>query len=213
MDRWIALFRALAVRFDSDPYVEAVSGQETTPGFVGQVPPDYSREKLATEFKRWISEVVPAFPRTNVLVYTNSLGGQVSSIIEHCFRKRCAVGGLDTMPTPDYSPTSSGPTEGQRIIMGADGSPGYVGKMPIMFMISAPSLVGKEGPNTPEALYRYSMERLGVTHLFWARVGSEKDTASQKYSWEDGVLPLIRANKGGTNMDCPTNLQGRCNTD
>ena len=32
MDRWIALFKALAARFDNEPYLEAVSGNDTTPG-------------------------------------------------------------------------------------------------------------------------------------------------------------------------------------
>jgi hypothetical protein len=212
MDRWIALFRAVAARFDNEPYLEAVSGQETTPGLKGNLPPDYSREKLANEVKRWVSEVVPAFPRTNVLIYTNDLGGQVAGLIDHCFKNRCAVGGLDTMPTHDYSLTSSGPTEGQLVIMGANGGPGYARKMPVMFIVSNPSLIGKEGPNTPDAIYRYSTERLGVTHLFWIRLGTEGDTASQKYSWEDGILPVIRAYQGRTNMACPPNLRTGCDT-
>jgi hypothetical protein len=212
MDRWIALNRAVAARFDNEPYLEAVSGQETTPGLARKLPPDYSVEKLAGQWKRYISEVVPAFPQTNVLIYANSLGNQVSNVIDHCYRQRCAIGGLDTMPTQDYSPTSVGPTEGQRVIMGADGGTRYAGKMPVMFIVSSPSLVGKEGPNTPDAIYKYAMERLGVTHLFWVKLGTEWDTPTKKYSWDYGILPLIRANKGLTNTACPANLQSRCNT-
>jgi len=116
------------------------------------------------------------------------------------------------MPTHDYSPTSSGPPEGQRLIMGEEGVTRYAGKMPVMFMVSNGSLTEREGPNTPDSLYRYSVERLGATHLFWVELGTKYDTASAKYSWERGILPVIRANKGVTNTACPANLQSRCDT-
>ena len=97
--------------------------------------------------------------------------------------------------------------------MGLEGGSGYAGKLPVMLMVSQPSLIGKEGPNTPDAIYRYAMERLGVTHLFWMRLGTEGDTTTQKYSWKYGIVPLIRANKGRTNSACPPNLQSQCDTD
>jgi hypothetical protein len=212
MDRWIALFRAIAARFDNEPYFEAVTGNETTPGMQGKLPPDFSKEKLATEIKRWISEVVPAFPRTNVVVYMNFLSGELADVMEYCYHHRCAAGDVDTVPLREYSPTSQGPTEGQRVIMGLDGGPSYAGRMPVMLMASSASLTGREGPNSPDAIYKYAMERLGVTHMFWVRQPTETDTASQKYSWNHGILPVIRANKGRINTACPTNLPG-CVTD
>jgi hypothetical protein len=211
MDRLIALFQAVGARFDNERYLEAVSGTETTPG-MKRIPPDYSKEQLAVQLKRWISEVVPAYPHTTVLMYANALGaGQLPGLIDHCYRNRCAVGGLDTMPTRDYSPTSSGPSEGQRIIMGDEGGTSYVGKMPVMFMVSNASLTERKGPNTPDSIYRYAVERLGATHLFWVQLENKYDTGSKQYSWDRGILPVIRANKGKTNTACPSNLKS-CDT-
>jgi hypothetical protein len=116
------------------------------------------------------------------------------------------------MPTRDYSPMSSGPSEGQRIIMGEEGGTSYAGKMPVMFMVSNASLTERKGPNTPDSIYRYAVERLGATHLFWVQLDSKSDTTAHKYSWTNGILPVIRANKGRTNTACPANLQSGCDT-
>jgi hypothetical protein len=213
MDRWIALFRAIGNRFDKEPYLEAVSGNEVTTGFgySGMNPPDFSKPGIATQIKRFIDEVVPAFPRTNVVIYANHLGGELQGIIEHCYERRCAFGDVDTFPTHDYSPRSWGPTDGQQIVMGMEGGSRYAGKMPVMLMVSAPSLIS-HGPNTPEAIYKYAMEQLGATHLFWYRyVKTDTDTGTEKYSWQSGVLPLIKAKGGKTNTACPPNLPS-CDT-
>jgi len=210
MERWIALFRAIGSRFDKEPYLEAVSGQEVTTGFFdGSKPPDFSKEMIATQVKRFIDEVIPAFPRTNVVIYANHLTGQLPGIIEHCYEHRCAFGDVDTFPTGDYSPLSHGPTEGQRIVMGMEGGSGYAGKMPVMLMVSHPSLI-KSGPNSPESIYKYAMERLGVTHLFWMRL-MKTDAGTEQYSWQKGIVPLIEAKRGKTNSACPPNLPG-CDT-
>jgi len=211
MDRWIALFRAIGNRFDKEPYLEAVSGNETTTGFGGAIAPDFSKDKVATQIKRFIDEVIPAFPRTNVVIYANHLTGQLPGIIEHCYEKRCAFGDVDTFPTGDYSPKSHGPTEGQRVVMGMEGGSGYAGKMPVMLMVSHPSLIS-HGPNTPEAIYKYAMEKLGATHLFWMRL-VKTDAQTTQYGWQHGIVPLIDAKRGKTNSDCPPNLRSAgCDT-
>lgn len=212
-DRWIALYRALGQRFDREPLVEAVASQELTPNLGNGPPPDYKAEQLSAQATRWVDEVVPAFPSTNVILNANFLGGHLEKIIEHCCSARCAIGGPDTIPTAQYSARSTGPTRGEKIVAGLDGGRGYVGKLPIMFMVSSPSLVGKEGPNTPEAIYRYATEVLGVTHLFWIKQDARHDTATEKYSWQNGILPLINATRGSTRAECPQNLKGFCSVE
>jgi hypothetical protein len=146
-----------------------------------------------------------AWPNTNVFVYTNYLVGELEGIISHAHQNRCGVGG------PDVTPRA--PSAGARIIMGIDGDQRYVGKTPIAFAVQTPELCGKEGCNLPEDLYRFAVNDLGVNYLFWIRFGTINDTATEKYSWRDGMLPVIRANKGRTNAACPSNFQGACVVD
>jgi len=56
MDRLVALYAALAERYDGDPNVEGVVLGETSPGFNAS-PSGYSRATLATQLKRQVTAV------------------------------------------------------------------------------------------------------------------------------------------------------------
>jgi hypothetical protein len=86
----------------------------------------------------------------------------------------------------------------------------YRGQLPIGYAVQSPSLCGKEGCFTPDELYDHAQHTLGATHLFWVRLGTERDTATRKVSWNHGVLPTIREQRGRTNEACPTAYAGRC---
>ncbi len=206
MDRLIALYRALADRFNDDPYFEGITSEETTLGIDSEAPPpDYSRAALAAQLKRMMIAVRSAWPNTNIFIYTNYLVGELEGIISYAHEKQCGVGG------PDVTPRA--PSAGARIIMGRDGGVRYVGKMPIAFAVQSPELCGKEGCNLPRDIYNHAVNDLGVNYLFWLRFGTAKDTATEKYSWNDGMLPVIRANNGKTNAACPSSFKGACDAD
>jgi len=205
MDRQIALYQALAHRFNDEPYFEGITTEETAPGFDSESPPDYSRPALAAQLKRMMVAARRAWPNTNVFVYTNFLVGELEGIISHAHTNQCGVGG------PDVTPRA--PSAGARIIMGIDGGVRFAGKMPIAFAVQSPELCGKEGCNRPPDIYSHAVNELGVNYLFWLRFGTAKDTATDKYSWRDGMLPVIRANNGRINAACPSNYHGACSTD
>ncbi len=197
MDRLILLYRELGRRFNSEPYVEAIASQESSPGFRNNEPADYTRAKLATQLNRLISAAKQAFPNTVVLQGSNFLSGQIAGIVSNAYQVGAGVLGPDLKP--------KGPTTSQQIV-----SSNYKGLMPIADIVSAPVLCGKEGCNLPLDLYNYGVKVLGDNYIFWTRFGTAKDTPSAKYSFKFGMLPVINAFPK-TNTACPKNL-GSCNT-
>lgn len=209
MDRLIALYAALGARFDREVYVEAIMAEETTPA-VSPGPPapaSYTRATLATQLKRLASAVRRAWPTTNVFLPTNFLAGELEGIVAHCATQQVGVGGSDVMPPPHKG------AEGDRIIRGELGGVDYRDRLPIGYGVQTPSLCGKEGCWLPSELMDYAYGTLGATHVFWVRFGTQKDTATAKYSWAQGILPTIRARKGRTNAACPAAYAGACTTD
>ncbi len=210
MDREIALFTALAARFDAEPYFEGITTEETIIPFGTDVPVGYSHGALVSQLKRLMEESRKAWTQTNVFIFSNYLAGKsdpqyMIDIVSHAFTTQCGVGGPDLFSVPKHDPT-----QGMRAILGLIGGVDYRGKTPIAFAVQSPELCGKEGCHTPEEIYNYAVDTLHVNYIFWQRFGTTKDTATEKYSWQYGMLPLIRDVKGATNSACPLNLLGRC---
>lgn len=208
MDRLIALFAALGARFDGEVHVEAIMAEETTPA-VSPGPPapaSYTRATLATQLKRLATAARRSWPTTNVFLPTNFLSGELQGIVAHSATQKVGVGGSDVMPPPHNG------SEGDRIIRGDIGGVDYRGTLPLGYGVQSPSLCGKEGCWLPSELYDYAYGPLGATHVFWVRLGTQRDTATAKYSWTLGILPTIRARQGRTNAACPTAYAGACAT-
>jgi hypothetical protein len=207
MDRLLALYAELGRRYDSHPNVEGVVVAETSPGFNSK-PEGYTKAIWAAALNRQIKQVREDWPSTNVFMYTNSLVGFLQDMIELCYQNKVGIGGPDVLPPPHEG------ILGDRILMGIE--PGakrdYRGKTPIGYEVQSPELCGKEGCHSPEKLLDYSVDTLKATHVFWVRFGTTKDTATEKYSWQYGILPAIRANKGRINSSCPENFGGACIT-
>ena len=206
MDRLIALYQELGKRFDKEPYFEAIATRETAPSFGGVgPPPGYKQSDMAAQLKRLISSARAAWPNTNVFVYTNYLVGELEGVVKHAHDNMAGAGG------PDVTPRH--PSAGARIILGIDGNVEYRGKMPIAFAVQSPELCGKEGCNLPEDIYNFAVDTLGTNYLFWLRFGNKKDTATAKYSWQNGMLPVIRSKGGRINRACPLSFKNGCKTD
>jgi hypothetical protein len=204
MDREIALYRALARRFDAEPYLEGVTGEETTMSFGKNRPPDFSNDQLAAQLKRWIEANRAAWPRTNLFVYTNFLSGKLGGLISLCATSGCGVGGPDVLPPPGNG------TEGDRILTGKVGGADYRGRMPIAYGVQTPALGGKEGTFTPAQLFDHAYSTLHANYIFWVR---NTDTGGPAQKWDTGILPFIRSIDGKIHTECPRSLQGRCGSD
>jgi hypothetical protein len=203
MDREIALYEALGRRFDNDPYVEGITGEETAMGFGSARPPDFTNAALATQVKRWIVAVRNAWPHTNVFLYSNFLSGGLESVIAECARNRCGAGGPDILPPPGKG------TEGDKILTGASADVDYRGRMPIAYAVQTPELGGRKGTFTPAQLFDHGYETLGVNYIFWMR-NTWEGGAEQK--WSTGILPYLRSIDGKIHTECPSGLQNSCKT-
>ncbi len=197
MDRLILLYQELGARFNLEPYLEAIATQETAPGFAGNKPSDYSRSAHATQLKRGLRALKSAFPNTVVLEGANFLAGEIPGIIDNAYQIGAGALGPDLIPNR--------PTDSHQLI-----STTYKGLMPTADIVSAPVLCGKEGCNSPIDIYNYGTKILGDHYIIWVRFGTKKDTATTKYSFRYGMLPIINANPK-TNSSCPKNI-GICNS-
>jgi hypothetical protein len=204
MDREIALFRALGARFDGEPYVEGIAGGETAPALGKNRPDGFSNDALAAQLARWIDATRAAWPRTNLFLYANFLGGKLPGLIAKCADGACGVGGPDVLPPPDDG------TEGDRVLMGKMGGVDYRGRMPVAYAVQTPALGGRKGNFTPEQLFDYAYSTLHANYIFWIR---NTGTGGPGQKWDTGILPFIRSIDGKIRTECPRSLQARCTTD
>jgi hypothetical protein len=200
MDREIALFEALGRRFDAEPFVEAIGGEETAPAFGSQRPPDFDAQRLARELQRWITAVRAAWPHTTVLLYSNWLPKGLKDVMETCARNRCALGGPDLLPPPDKG------TDGDRILKGAAGGEDYRGRVPVAYAVQ-PASLGLKHSYTPAELFGYAYDELHANYIFWTRNSAYGGPAQR---WDSGILPFLRSIDGKIHTECPPSYANTC---
>jgi hypothetical protein len=200
MDRQIALYEALGRRFDGEPFVEAIGGDETAPALGSNRPAGFSDAKLVEQLSRWIVAVRAAWPRTNVLLYSNWLSGKLDNLVAECARNRCAVGGPDVFPEPNKS------TEGDKVLMGLAGGPDYRGRIPVAYAVQ-PSVLGLKYTHTPAELFEHAYGKLHANYIFWIRNTAYGGPAQR---WSTGILPYLREIDGKTHTECPASLEDGC---
>jgi len=197
MDRFIALSRALAARYDQRPYFEGIVVAETA---TSGVEDGYSAEAWIAQLKRAIPAMVTAWPSTNVIVYNNFLQGSSDSqfvdFVQFLSRSRAALGGPDVLPPPHSGSKS------ERIFRGELGGVDLRGAMPVAMAVQTPELGGKEGTFTPQELYDHCVDTNRCNHMFWIRNTTTGGAAQQ---WGTGILPFIRQNPR-TNETCPSSF-------
>jgi hypothetical protein len=217
MDRQIALYKAMAAHtvsgtsytLDTHPYYEGTYTEESTPG-TGVVTgaagfETYTRALWAAQLKRWMAEVPPAWPHTNVVQQINFLSGEVDGLVATAAANRIMIA------SPDIVPGS--PSTGQRVFGGqteAGGTgPNYHGVMGAGWQIQGPELLGRYGTFTVQQYYDMAVS-IGSTHLpILMRVDAGADP-----TWTSpggGFLAFIHAGGHPLEIGCPSNYPG-CNT-
>lgn len=89
--------------FDSNPQVEMLSQDESTPSLGGvTAPADYTTLKMSTALQDNYAQAVAATDKMNFAPMINSLGQEVDNLLEQCFSIGCGVGHPDSRPTPGY---------------------------------------------------------------------------------------------------------------
>lgn len=205
MDRLIALYQALGARFNNEPYFEAISVPETSPGFRGNNPPGYSPAKWASELKRGMTALKTAFPNTVVLQSANSLGGstEIPGIIDHAYNIGIGVQGPDLYVNPGKI------TAAQQYRMAK-----YLNKMPMSDLVSFPVLCGRAAYpagatcTSLDTIFNQGVNVFKNNYIFWIRNGSANGAS---YAFSPGIISTINKYGGKINSKCPQNI-GSCNT-
>jgi hypothetical protein len=160
MDRYIAVHEALALRYDREPYIEAIiTGEVSTQTNIT----GYSNEGATTQWIRFCDRQALAWTHTNKIVEFNSAFGsdtnRVRFFVEGLVDNAMMLGDPDVRP--DYFPSaySTNPAENnfgtfaQRIYQGLLGSAAYPahdyrGEIGCAPEIQGPNLGGNHTPDT-----------------------------------------------------------------
>jgi hypothetical protein len=188
MDRFVRLYQALGTRYDPKPYFEAIIFTETA---TGQVDPNsgYSATAFIQQLLRGLSNIRPAWPQTNILLYANYLRGstnaQFAQLVAELEKLDIGIGGPDVLPPPDVG------TTGERIYRGEIGGVDYRGRMLAGWSVQQAQLGGKQGTWTPKQLYDHCTYTNQCKYMFWVR---NTTVGGPEQKWTTGILPFIRAN-------------------
>ncbi len=203
MDRLIALYRALAERYDDDSYVEGIASEETTLSLGSDPrlwPSGYSSAALLNQYERLVSSATQFMTHTSLFLGTNYIGtvDQMATLIQRMDEVQVAARGSNTVPTRL--------SHAQRVWTGQTGAD-YRNNLAIANAIESLELGGSHGSYTPKQLYDYAYKTLYVSYLFWPR-NTWSGNSSQR--WSTGILPFLKTNPP-TRTGCPSSY-GLCKT-
>lgn len=208
MDRLIALYQALGAKYDSEPYVEGISGSETAVSFnsAHPAPGDFSNDKLLAQWQRLAIAARAAWPHSMVNVETNFLGSddQMESLIKTLVQYQGTAGG------PDLGIDGHGASQAEHVLNGTRGSStDYRLSLPIKGECQATDFKTGVPDSTPQAIFATAYNTNHASYMWWDRTSGRQD---RRQNWSTGILPFIQSIKGMTWTDCPGNLaQAKCN--
>lgn len=200
MDRLMALYKAMGVRFDSDPFIEGFSTGESTLslGNPKQWPAGYTHAALLSQYLRFVDSARQYMPQSNIFFNANYLGGDamMSTLLQRMYDEGVAACGPNVMP--------DNLTSSQRVWTGKTGAD-YRGLLPIANAVEGPDLGGGHGDWTPKQLSDFAYNTLHGSHLFWV-VNTWVGDSSQR--WKTGILPFLKTNPP-VRTTCPSSY-GLC---
>lgn len=203
VDRKIALYKAIAARFDSHPNLEMITDGETAIG--GSA--DYSHERWAAEIQRFFIEVKRHFRHTMVLIQMNFLGdgtrllSKVAKTIESTGGG--ALGLPDTVPCRRRDIPESAVCE--YTIPGYDVLRDFQGRVAIAPTADTWDLRIDEAAS----VYDMALDYLGADHVFWSRrFTSRRDTYPEEPDsyFDREILPLLKERGSDIASKCPSSL-------
>lgn len=207
MDRVIALHRALAARFDQEPYFEGIVLSESEVGFTpAEAPSDFEPDNLRDQYVRLYQELPKVWKKTNVFTFINyfQTHERTRALIETAYQNRLALGG------PDIKVSESSLSWAQNVLIGkrwsgsawVSGGKDYRGKMAVGFAQQVLDPSGIQA--TPSLVYAAAVKSnpwsFASSHVFWTK--HHNTTFVQ--DWGTGALPFLRLNPD-TVRTCPQN--------
>jgi hypothetical protein len=213
MDRLIALYAALAAKYDGNPSVEGISMSETSIGFstAYPAPATFSNGALLTQFKRHVIASRSQWRHSQVFVSTNYLGSdaQMEDLIKTSVTSKATVGGPDVF-TRAWVESGKRALQSDVIVRGEAGSDtDYRGNVAIKAEVQDTELGGYIATFTPAELYDVAFNINHANYIFWDRNDYAGGPAQQ---WSTGILPFIQSVNGKTYTQCPASFGNSCNT-
>jgi hypothetical protein len=198
MSRLIALYQAIGRRFDDDAYFEGLFTEESTLSLRSPFPSGYSHAALTQQYMRFVDQVKPAMPRSNLFMNANWIGSSslMSDLIQQLSESHVAAGSSNITP--------GSKTLGQRVVTGDFGA-NYRWDLPIANGVETAELGGRLGDYTPWQIGNWAYNELHSHYVFWTRNTWSGDSGQR---WHTGILPYLRSDPP-FRANCP-NTYGWC---
>lgn len=195
MDRQIALQAAIAAQFDSDPWIEIFSFEETA--LFNVLPAGYTQAAMATQYRRLADAMNASWPNTTACILTNFFHNTsaLRDLIDYFISRRICVGGPDVRPDNE--------TDGSLIVSGQFDRTVRHGKAAVFFHNEWRSLNGQW---TMKELQDYNYNVNGAHYTTWV------SKTGKGLTWSSDVRPWIIENKPPTRTACPEQYASRCST-
>jgi hypothetical protein len=210
-DRYMALFAALAARYDNDDRVAGLNTCETAfvnPGL------DYSGSALLTQWQRIAAYLPTVLVRTPVFIKANFLQTQdhMATLMQSCVNAGAGMGGPDIFPI-EYSGTTDNWGQrclrGERYVSGAWVT-GVAANQQSIIPVLMEQQVIRSTIATPAMFYNAAVTRYSCTHVTWQAKAAAKlyggTTLIPAMNWLTGVLPYVRDNNLPLRTTIPTAL-------
>ncbi len=204
VDRKLALYRAIAERFDRHPHLEIITDGETSIGGGER----FSHRKWANEIKRFFSEAKKAFPHTMVMIQTNFLG-EGEALMQEIAEHMLSVGG-GALGLPDTVPCRKPDIPKEQIceytIPGYSVLKRFKGKIAIAPNAETWDLHYRQG----DEILSMAVNYLGADHVFWSSSFSsrrERIKRPPRSYLKDQILPMLKRRAGEISTLCPDSLK------
>lgn len=195
MDRLVALSKALAAKYDSDPAVEQFVLSETA-------------ATSAKEFLRALPTFASHWPKTAVVFYPNWVDSpeMARDLLAVMGRGGIGVGGPDLLPPPPINQV--GEDHGSQALQGLGvrkvyanssetgdfGTVDYRGRIPVAYQYQGIHSL------PPTVLIDYALNTLKSTHITWTIAYDQ----GPEMNFDSGVMPVVKSVNGKINTALPT---------
>ncbi len=201
-NRIIALYEAMAARWDDDPFFEGIYLIRETAknGSLVDSDPEFSDDNYIDGLKIIATGADNAFVKSNAVMSANFAGGntRLATLMDHLNTLDIGFGGPDVFPTGICTNRSA---DADEVFVGSEGTD-YRGAIPSLRSMESGDMNGGLGTCTPQQIRDHANDELHASHLFWTHSNNIDATRN----WDTGVLPLINDTANDlTHIQAPTN--------
>lgn len=188
MDRQIALFQAIAARYEDSPYFHGFYNEESTPGFGtvgsgGVAPPgDFNNVLMAQQLVRMYTAVATVAKKTLFMASVNFPNDAtiVTAVQGIAAAGQIGIGGPDAYPNGSFTPA-------ENAYLGNTGGHNYVGELAAGFQFQRAGVKQQ----TFAEMWAIGKNTLRQQFFFWPRQTATTGDGANVH-WLNTVLPALR---------------------